>query len=136
MYNQYHFDPASTTDDEVEATWAASTSEKYQTLLTEFAARTLLTSQVMPDLARGKRETLGWLREGRLQRPVHIVWGRNDRTAIPERGIELFSILRQHARRTTFSLVEKSGHFPHVEHPEWFSRVLFGFVDEVENALF
>jgi pimeloyl-ACP methyl ester carboxylesterase len=136
MYNQYHFDPASTTDDQITACWNASTSEKYRALLAEFASKTLLASQVMPQLAHDKRETLGWLREGRLQRPVHIIWGRNDLTARPERGIELFSILREHERRTTFSLVEKSGHFPFVEHPEWFNRIMFGFVDEVENALY
>jgi 2-hydroxy-6-oxonona-2,4-dienedioate hydrolase len=134
MFNRYHFNPASTTPEAVEATWHATNLEKYQALLAEFGAKNLLAAQVMPQLAHDKLETLRWLSEGRLQRPVHIIWGRNDLTARPERGIELFSILRQHERRTTLSIVEQSGHFPFIEHPEWFNRVLFGFVEEVENA--
>jgi 2-hydroxy-6-oxonona-2,4-dienedioate hydrolase len=135
MYEAYAFDAEKLIAESIDACWAATASEKYQTLLRHFAEANQLTAQVMPQLARDKRVTLQWLHEGRLQRPTHIVWGGNDRTARPERGLELFEVIRRHERRTTFSMIDKASHFPFIEHSAWFAELLCGFVDEVDNAV-
>ncbi len=85
------------------------------------------SARFVPNLARDKRETLQWLREGRLQRPTQIVWGFNDRTATVEGGFALFEMLAAHERRTQLNVVNASGHFPFREHPERFNALLAGF---------
>jgi pimeloyl-ACP methyl ester carboxylesterase len=135
MYETYAFDAGKLIPESIEACWGATASVKYQTLLQHFAEANQLAARVMPELARDKGVALQWLREGRLQRPTHIIWGGNDRTARAERGLELFEVLRRHERRTAFSMIDKASHFPFIEHSAWFAELLCGFVDEVDNAV-
>jgi 2-hydroxy-6-oxonona-2,4-dienedioate hydrolase len=134
-YETYAFDAGKLSPESIEACLAATASAKYQTLLRHFAEANQLAAVVMPQLARDKRVTLEWLQEGRLQRPTHIIWGGNDRTARVERGLALFELLRRHERRTAFSMIDKASHFPFIEHSAWFAELLRGFVDEVDNAV-
>ncbi len=96
-------------------------------------AGNLLLRRFYPELARDKRETIGWLAEGRLQRPTQIFWGRDDATARPELGRELFELLVAHEPRTRLDVVDDCGHFPYREHPAWFVATLRAFLDEVER---
>ena len=75
-------------------------------------AEKLGTKLFLPELAREKRETLQWINEGRLQRPVQVVWGFDDRTAVIDRGIELFRMFAAHERRALFHVINQSGTFP------------------------
>lgn len=107
--------------------------EQYQTMLERIESRRLLERFFIPELQRDKRETLRWLEEGRLQRPVHIVWGLSDRTVPVRLGYDLYDMLARHEARVTLSVVDKSGHFPYREHPEWFRGVVESFLEEVDS---
>jgi pimeloyl-ACP methyl ester carboxylesterase len=85
-------------------------------------------SYFIPELAKQKRETLGWIREGRLQRPTQIVWGQNDPTVAPEGCFDVFDMIAAHNRRTTLNIFNQAGHFSYREHPERFNALLAHFV--------
>jgi len=105
--------------------------QPYLEMLERITSGRLLERYFLPGLARDKRETLHWLSEGRLQRPVHIIWGLTDPTVPVSLGFDLYTLLARHESRVTLSIVDKSGHFPYREHPEWFQGVVRAFLEEV-----
>jgi pimeloyl-ACP methyl ester carboxylesterase len=128
VYESYSFSPSVVTEEWVDAVMETLALPKYQESIAKMEGAKLGTRLFLPELARQKRETLQWIADGRLQRPVQIVWGFNDRTAVIDRGIELFQLLMAHERRTQFHVINQSGHFPFREHPDRFNSLLAGFV--------
>jgi pimeloyl-ACP methyl ester carboxylesterase len=129
VYENYSFSPDVVTDEWVSAVMATLAIPKYQESVRKMAK--LGTQLFLPELAREKRETLQWLGEGRLQRPVQVVWGFNDRTAVIDRGIELYNLFARHERRALFHVINQSGHFPFREHPQRFNALMRGWVESV-----
>jgi 2-hydroxy-6-oxonona-2,4-dienedioate hydrolase len=129
VYSNYCYKPSTVTEDWVDVVMDVLQQPNYQKGVAKIVGEQLGIRLFLPDLARMKRETLTWLNEGRLQRPVQIIWGFNDRTVVVERGMELFNILAAHERRVTLNLFNQSGHFPYREHPERFNALLDRFVD-------
>jgi 2-hydroxy-6-oxonona-2,4-dienedioate hydrolase len=128
IYEQYCFAAASVTEEWVDVVDAVMRQEKYRDSVRKMVNELLYVKCFLPQLARQKRETLNWISEGRLQRPVHIVWGFNDRTATVERGIELFRMIEKNEARTTFNVVNQSGHFPYREQPQRFNALLLNLL--------
>jgi pimeloyl-ACP methyl ester carboxylesterase len=60
----------------------------------------------------------------RVQAPALIVWGREDRIVPLECG-ELY---RQALRNAQFKVLEQCGHYPHLEKPEEFARIVSEFL--------
>ncbi|HEY4094792.1 MAG TPA: alpha/beta hydrolase [Baekduia sp.] len=130
VYEQYCHDRTAVTDAWVEQSYEILTRPEYRQSVERIQRNLLLPTQFLPGLARDKRETLQWLSDGRLQRPCQIVWGRDDRTAHPDRGHELFRTVSANERRTVLNIVDKSGHFPYREHPLWFNDTVGAFIEE------
>jgi 2-hydroxy-6-oxonona-2,4-dienedioate hydrolase len=128
VYESYSFSPAVVTEEWVDAVMETLALPKYQESIRKMEGEKLGSQLFLPQLAREKRETLQWLAEGRLQRPVQVIWGFNDRTAVIERGIELFGLVAAHERRAQFHVINQSGHFPFREHPERFNSLFAGFI--------
>ena len=128
VYQNYSFSPGLVTDDWVDAVMETLALPKYRESVRKMEEEKLSTRLFLPQLAREKRETLQWLADGRLQRPVQVVWGFDDRTAVIERGIELFQLIARHEPRAQFHVINQSGHFPFREHPERFNALLSRFV--------
>lgn len=128
IYESYSFSPAVVTEDWVDAVMEVLSLPKYQESVRKIETEKLGTRLFLPDLAREKRETFQWINEGRLQRPLQIIWGFNDPTAVVDRGIELFQMFARHDRRAQFHVINESGHFPFKEHPERFNALLDRFV--------
>jgi pimeloyl-ACP methyl ester carboxylesterase len=61
---------------------------------------------------------------GRLTTPTLIVWGREDKIAPLECG-ELFAAAIPKSR---LAVIDRCGHFPHLEKPDEFNRVLLDFL--------
>jgi len=127
VYENYSFSPDVVTEAWVDAVMATLTLDKYQESVRKMGIEGLGERVFLPELARQKRETLQWLQEGRLQRPVQVIWGFNDRTAVLERGIELFQMVARHERSAQFHVINASGHFPFREHPARFNALLSRF---------
>ncbi|UOR01519.1 alpha/beta fold hydrolase [Leucobacter allii] len=132
-YGSYFHDPNGVSEDFVAESWAVLQSESYQAALHEIREHGLMAGLFLPMLARDKRDTLHRLGDGLLQRPTQIVWGRDDRTALLSRGLALYDMLRSSNPETRFSVVDKCGHFPYLEHPEWFAETVGRFIQEVDD---
>ena len=128
VYQSYSFSPEVVTEEWVDAVMEILALPKYQESTRKMDGERLSTRLFLPQLSRDKRETLQWLEDGRLQRPIQVVWGFNDRTAVIERGIELYQLVSKHERRAQFHVINESGHFPFREHPERFNALLARFV--------
>jgi pimeloyl-ACP methyl ester carboxylesterase len=135
VYEHYCHRREAVTDEWVERSYELLIRPEYRAAVKRIQERRLLPTLFLPSLARDKRETLTWLAEGRLQRPVQLVWGRDDRTARLERGHELFRTLSAHERRVVLNVVDKCGHFPYREHPLWFNDVVGSFIEEAGYEL-
>jgi pimeloyl-ACP methyl ester carboxylesterase len=61
---------------------------------------------------------------GRLTMPTLIVWGREDRI-VPLECAELF---RAAIPASRLAIIDRCGHFPHLEHPAEFTRILGDFL--------
>lgn len=129
----YCHDPAAVSAEWLEANLVLLDAPGHREAVRRIEAGNLLLGRFYPELARDKRETLTWLREGRLQRPTQIFWGLEDRTAKVELGRGLFAALAAHEPRTRLDVVDACGHFPYREHPDWFVATLRDFLEEVER---
>ena len=69
-------------------------------------------------LAAQKEQTHQWIREGRLQVPTLIYWGRDDRTALLAEGVQLFEMIADTNRRTRMIVVNQARHHHYREYPE------------------
>ncbi|NYE21538.1 alpha/beta fold hydrolase [Microbacterium immunditiarum] len=136
LYQNYCYQRDWVTDEFIAQSWSIVESEQYQKGVRECREHDLLGGLFLPELAKDKRVTLQWLAEGRLQRPTQIVWGRDDRTAHLSRGLALFDTVRRSEKRTYLSVVDKCGHYPYREHPEWFAQIVTRFLEEVESRDF
>lgn len=132
VYENYSFSPAVVTEEWMDSVMEVFAQPKYRVSVDKMEKELLKSTLFGPLLARDKRETLGWLREGRLQRPTQIVWGSNDRTATVDGGIDLFDMIGAHERRTALHVINESGHFPFREHPERFNALLGRFAAAVD----
>ncbi len=129
IYENYSARPEAVTDGWVDEIMAVLSRPQYQAGVKKYAGELLGIRLFLPDLARMKRETLTWIAEGRLQRPVQIIWGADDRTVPIERGLDLFNTISQHERRTTFNVINDAGHFTFREYPNRFNQLVDSFVD-------
>jgi pimeloyl-ACP methyl ester carboxylesterase len=127
VYENYSFNRAVVTEHWIDAVMETLNLPKYRESVRKMVDEKMALTKFVPNLARDKRETLGWLGEGRLQRPTQIVWGFNDRTATVDGGFDLFAMIGAHERRTQLHVINESGHFPFREHPERFNALLGGF---------
>ncbi|HEY7611316.1 MAG TPA: alpha/beta hydrolase [Alphaproteobacteria bacterium] len=127
VYENYCHDRAIVTEAWIDAVMEVLALPKYRASVDKMEKEGLKTSRFLPALARDKRETLAWLAEGCLQRPVQFVWGANDRTAAVEGARDLFEMAAAHERRALLHVVNHSGHFPFREHPERFNALLANF---------
>ena len=124
IYEHYCFDPASVDDAWIDIVHAVMIQEKYRASVQKMVDEKLYLKYFLPHLARQKRETFNWINEGRLQRPTHIFWGYDDKTAAVERGLELFRLIERHEPRTSFNIINRSGHFPYRERARPFNALL------------
>ncbi len=133
VYENYCYRQQAVTETWIDTVMAVMAQPKYRESVRKMADEKLATRVFLPQLAREKRDTLTWIAQGRLQRPVQIVWGHNDRTATVERGFELFQMIAASERRTTFNVVNAAGHFSFREHPARFNALLAQFVTGVST---
>jgi len=128
IYENYSFSKTVVTEEWVDAVMETLALPKYQESIRKMDEDKLATKLFLPRLAGDKRETLQWIDEGRLQRPVQVIWGFNDRTAMIERGVELFQMVAKNERRAQLHVINESGHFPFREHPARFNALVGRFV--------
>lgn len=128
IYEGYCHNKKAVTDDWMEKVFEVLSLPKYRDSCKKIIDEQLGARQFLPELARQKRETLQWLREGRLQRPTQIIFGRNDPTVAVEGAFDIFDMVSTHQRKTEVHIVNHAGHFSYREHPERFNALVAGFI--------
>ena len=81
-------------------------------------------------IAKGAEEMRGWIKEGRLQTPTLLYWGKNDPSAILAVGLALFDMIAEKNPRVRMLIVNNAGHFHYREHPEEFARNVINFITQ------
>jgi len=132
VYENYCYSPQTVTDDWIDRVYDVLQLPKYRESVVKMVDQQLGARLFAPQLARQKRETLQWLREGRLQRPTQIIFGANDPTVNTEGAFDLFDRIGAHQRRTGVHIINHAGHFSFREHPARFNALLGGFVDLID----
>jgi 2-hydroxy-6-oxonona-2,4-dienedioate hydrolase len=133
VYENYCYRASTVTDEWIDEVMDVLKHPGYLAAVRKMAEEQLGVRVFLPELARMKRETLRWIDEGRLQRPVQLIWGANDKTVVMDRGIELFNMIAAHERRVTLNVFNESGHFPYREHPARFNALLDRFVTQYKS---
>jgi 2-hydroxy-6-oxonona-2,4-dienedioate hydrolase len=73
-------------------------------------------------------------KEGVLQMPVLLYWGRNDPSALIANGRTLYDAIAEKNPRVRMITVDKAGHFPFREYPEDFVSEVTNFIDHADDA--
>jgi 2-hydroxy-6-oxonona-2,4-dienedioate hydrolase len=79
-------------------------------------------------IQKGAAEMRGWIKEGKLQTPTLLYWGKNDPSAVPAVGLALFDMIAEKNLRSRMLIVNSAGHFHYREHPEEFARNVTSFI--------
>ena len=131
VYEGYAYDRRSVTEDWVDRSFEVVNRPEVRETSRKMGQEGLATRYFLPGLSRLKRETLQWMHEGRLQRPVEIIWGANDRTVALQGAFEIFDMISPHQKNVELSIINHAGHFVYREHPARFNQLLSRFVDTV-----
>jgi 2-hydroxy-6-oxonona-2,4-dienedioate hydrolase len=108
VHRAYSFRPEAVSDDWVDMSFASVQTPEYRKGVRKMVDEGLRNRVFIPSLAKQKRETINAINEGRLQRPVQIFWGYNDRTSL--------------------HMLNEAGHFVFAEQPAQFNALLTRFV--------
>jgi pimeloyl-ACP methyl ester carboxylesterase len=95
---------------------------------TDAAMKTDAAAKYEEMISKGAEEMRGWMKEGRLQAPTLLYWGRNDPSAILQVGLQLFDLIAEKNPRVRMFIVNNAGHFHYRERPEEFSRNAINFI--------
>lgn len=133
VYQHYCFNPDTVTEEWIDRVYEVLQLPKYRDTVKKMVEEQLSSRVFLPELAKQKRETLQWVREGRLQRPTQIVFGANDPTVATEGAFDLFEMIGAHQRKTEVHIFNQAGHFSYREHPERFNALLSDFVDLIDR---
>ena len=125
---RYVFGRNDLTDEYLENLEQIAAQPQYQEAVKKMEDKGLKDTRFLPELARQKSETLGWIRDGRLKTPTLVIWGFNDPTATLEQGQVLFSLIAGSAPRAQMHIFNQSGHLPHQEHPDEFDKIVRDFI--------
>ncbi len=95
---------------------------------TDAMMRTNAAAKYEEIIAKGAEEMRQWIKEGKLQTPTLLYWGKNDPSAIPAVGLALFDLIAEKNSRVRMLIVNNVGHFHYRERPEEFTRNVVNFV--------
>ena len=73
-------------------------------------------------------------KEGVVQMPVLIYWGRNDPSAPVANGQALYDAIAKENAHARIIVVDKAGHFPFREYPQEFASSVTNFIDHASDA--
>jgi pimeloyl-ACP methyl ester carboxylesterase len=113
------------TPDFVEELYAIAKLPKTRDAKTKMAK--LRDSLFIPELNRQRKETVEMIRNGRLKKPVLIVWGLNDPSAPYILALDLFRLIAAVNVNTQLHIFNQAGHHSFREHPEQFNDLVVAF---------
>ena len=125
-WTRMSFNPEHVTDEFVEAAAYMESAPKAQA--TRRAWQNGGSERFAATLKTQKEETLDWFRQGKLQKPILLYWGRNDPTAVLPLGLALYDLVAEANDRTRMFIVNRAGHFHYREYPDEFNLNITTFI--------
>lgn len=104
---------------------------KYQEAVRKMEDGGLRVTRFLPQLARQKDETLGWIRDRGFGLPTLLIWGNNDPTATLDQGHALFELITRSTPDSRMQIFNRAGHFTYREHPAEFNELLHSFIQRI-----
>jgi 2-hydroxy-6-oxonona-2,4-dienedioate hydrolase len=95
---------------------------------TDAAMLTDAAKRYEENIAKGAGEMRQWIKDGKLQTPTLLYWGKNDPSAILPVGLALFDMMAETNKRARIIVVNDAGHFHYREHPQEFARNVINFM--------
>jgi len=95
---------------------------------TDAAMKTDAAGRYEAMIGQGAEEMRGWIKEGQLQTPTLLYWGKNDPSAILAVGLQLFDLIAEKNPRARMLIANNVGHFHYREQPEEFGRNVMNFI--------
>ena len=68
-------------------------------------------------------------REGILQMPVLLYWGKNDPSAMLKNGLALYDVIAEKTPNLRMIIANHAGHFHYREHPDEWNQNVINFID-------
>lgn len=126
VYEMHEYSPHHVTDEYAMAAGYMETLPKSRRV-----AETMEAGQQerwLETLEEHMTDTCSRIRQGRLQMPILLYWGRNDPSVPLTSGISLYELLAKKNPRVYMEILNRAGHHPYREYPEIFVDRLDSFV--------
>jgi pimeloyl-ACP methyl ester carboxylesterase len=120
------FDPASVTDAYVRRLLDAVVLPKTAAATAALAGPAASTWKA--SLVAARAEATRWIDEAGVPVPTLVCWGRHDRSAPLELGLELYGRIAARTERAELHVFARSAHSPFRDEPVRFADVVSGFV--------
>lgn len=95
---------------------------------TDAMMRTEAAAKYEEIIAKGAEEMRQWIKEGKLQTPTLLYWGKDDPSAILAVGLALFDMIAEKNPRVRMLITNNVGHFHYRERPDEFARNVINFI--------
>ncbi len=128
VLEQYSYDPSHVSEDWLDALVKITERPEYRQGVAKMNEEGFLWTKFLPGLLADKEETFRILGARGIQRPVLLVWSRNDETVSHAQTEALYRILAEKERRARWQIFDRAAHFTYREHPKRFNEVIKSFV--------
>ena len=132
VLQRYSFGFEHITEEWLDAVMRVAALPKYREAVHKMEDLGLRVTRFLPQLARQKDETLGWIRDRGFGLPTLLIWGYNDPTATLDQGQALFDLIARSTPDSRMQIFNRSGHFTYREHPAEFNELLRAFIQRAE----
>ena len=129
VLEHYSHDPSHITEEWLDALVRISERPEYHEAVAKMNDEGFLWTKFLPGLLADKEETHRILLDRGIQRPVLMVWSRNDETVSFHQTEALYRILAAKERRARWQVFDHAAHFTYREHPKRFNEVIRSFVN-------
>ncbi|MWV66051.1 alpha/beta fold hydrolase [Halorubrum sp. JWXQ-INN 858] len=126
LYEQYQYSPHHVTEADAMAAGYMATRPKARRVAEGMAEGQLdvWLDSMEAHMSLAQRR----IRQGRLEMPTLVYWGRDDPTVPLTAGISLYELLAKENPRVHMEVVNRAGHHPYREYPEAFVDRIVSFV--------
>jgi 2-hydroxy-6-oxonona-2,4-dienedioate hydrolase len=95
----------------------------------------LTVPNVMPDLAKSRKETLDQMEAKKLGAPTLIVWGNNDPSASVSLSYRLFDIVCKSVSHCQLHIFNHAGHYSFREKAFDFNKIIANFIQSASLSM-
>ena len=128
VLERYSYDPAHIGEEWLDVLVRIAERAEYRQAVAKMIDEGFQWTRFLPGLLADKEEMFRILGARGIQRPVLLVWSRNDETVSHAQTEALYRILAEKERRARWQVFDRAAHFSYREHSKRFNEVIKSFV--------